>query len=362
MSLDEGVSNLIKRIYIAQQDPERWDNVALELMSRVGASVGRSTVVDLSNRDYNQARFYGSHDTKFAVGVDEFRDVCGDDPSLIWASQNPTARFCDSSKTVVGRDYLSHPFVQWNYAHFGSTHWYVGYTPPSDQLSYSFSVHFPSDKGAASEDTLTLFRMLFDHMECAIGLSRRPFNPNSDRALLLLDSGGWVRQLSTGATKLLALPDGLKIVDRRLKTIRACEQAALDLALKRVASACLTGAACTAVQISRASGKRPYILTIRPLINVLGPFGKVHCELLIQIHSGIPQIGSLELLQSLFDLTARELQVVRLMADGHSVETLARCMVISTNTARTHLRAIFAKTQTGRQSELLRLCAGLAAA
>ena len=360
MSLDEGVSNLIKRIYSARQDSAQWDQVAEALMSRVGASVGFSTVVDLSNREYDRLRFYGSHDTQFARGIDEFKDVCADDPSLVWAAQNPTARFCDSSKTVVGRDYVSDPFVQWIRAHFGSTHWYVGYTPPSDHLSYSFSVHFSAEQGAASQENLALFRMLFDHMECAIGLSRRPFKPESDRALLLLDSGGYVREMTNGATQLLALPDGLQVSRRRLTAGRVGEQTALDDAIARAASACSTGTASTAVQVSRPSGKRPYILTIRPMISVLGPFGKVHCELLVQIHSGVPQIGSLQLLQSLFGVTARELQVIRLLADGHSVESVAQCMLISINTARAHLRAIFIKTQTRRQSELLHLCAGLA--
>jgi DNA-binding CsgD family transcriptional regulator len=50
---------------------------------------------------------------------------------------------------------------------------------------------------------------------------------------------------------------------------------------------------------------------------------------------------------------------VRLLADGHSIESLAACMDISPNTAKTHMRAIFAKTQTSRQSELMHLCAGL---
>lgn len=361
MSLDEGASNLIKRIYTAQNDPMQWDEVAQALMTRVGACAGFTTVVDLNHREYDRYRFYGSHDTRFARGLDEFPDVYADDPSLAWAARNPTARFCDSSKTVIGKDYVSDPFVQWIRAHFGSIHWYVGYTPPSRQLSYSFSLHFAADQGAVCQEDLALFRMLFDHMECALGLSRRPFNSESDRALLLLDSGGYVRELSIGATQLLAMPDGLTIRGKRLTTVQLGEQSKLDTALSHTALACSSGSAGTAVKISRASGKHPYILTVRPMISVLGPFGKVHCELLVQIHSGVPQIGSLELMQSLFDLTARELRVVRLLANGHSIETLAQSMAISPHTARTHLRAIFSKTQTSRQSELIQLCSGLAA-
>lgn len=89
-------------------------------------------------------------------------------------------------------------------------------------------------------------------------------------------------------------------------------------------------------------------------------FGTVKCELLVQVHDGAPQVGSLHLVQSLFDLSGRELQVVRLLAEGHSVDSLPQCMKISPNTARTHLRSIFSKTGTSRQSELIQLCVGLA--
>lgn len=47
-----------------------------------------------------------------------------------------------------------------------------------------------------------------------------------------------------------------------------------------------------------------------------GPFGTVKCELLVQVHDGAPHIGSLHLVQSLFDLTGRELQVVSCSPTG----------------------------------------------
>lgn len=360
MSLDESVSTLIKRIYCAGQDAREWELVTDEVLSCVGAHAGLTTLVDLSNREYNFMRFCGQEQGRFDRALEEYQHIYTTDPSLAWASRNPAARFCDSSRTVAADEYLTHPFVQWNRDRLGSTHWYVGYTPPEQHLSYSLSVHFPADQGAGSEDALRLFRMLFDHLDCAMRLTRRPFNPNSDRPLLLLDSGGNIRDLSRGAERVLAKCDGLSIAERRLRAASHDEQTNLDSALAAAASAASTGKASVAVKISRPSGQRSWIVTARPMLSSIGLFGKVKCEMLVQVHDGAPHIGSLHLVQSLFDLTGRELQVVRLLADGHSLESLAHCMKISLNTARAHLRAIFSKTGTSRQSELIQLCAGLA--
>ena len=362
MSLDERVSKLIKRIYCAGNDPSEWYETGNQVMQTVGAHVGLTTVVDLKRREYDACHFYGPDTTQFARGVEEYAETYRDDPTLAWASRNPDARYCDSSRTVPGDDYSNDPFIEWNRARFGSTHWYVGYTSPLEQLSYSFSVHFPAEQGPGSPDSLRLFRMLFDHMECSVRLSRRPFNPQSARFLILLDSSGSVQQLSTTAEERLRKPGALAVVDRRLVTADPCEQRKLDMSLAQVSSAATTGTPPCAIRLGQAPGQRPWIVVIRPLLSSYGPFGHVRSELLVEIHESIPRIGALDVMQSLFDLTGRELQVVRLLADGHSIESLAQSAGMSANTARTHLRAIFAKTGVTRQSELMQLCAGLAKA
>jgi DNA-binding CsgD family transcriptional regulator len=358
MSLDERASALIKRIYCAGNDTEQWDGVAAELLQVVGGCGALTSVVDLGCREFNSYRMYGPDNSSFAQGVEEYAHKYPEDPTLLWASQNPTARFCDSSKTLPADEYLTNDFVRWNRARFGSTHWYVGYTPPDDQLSFSFSLHVPAEQGAGDPEAIKLFRMMFDHMECAVRVARRPFNPESTRSLVLLEPTGAVRQVSKGAELLFRGPGALQITGGQLTATSPPEQSKLDAAIARTASVLKDGKTASAVQIGHEHG-RPWILVLRPLLSSYGPFGNVRCEVLVEIHPGIPRIGSLELLQSLFDLTGRELQVVRLLADGHSLESLAEWMRISAHTARTHLRTIFAKTSTSRQSELLKLCAGL---
>jgi len=57
-------------------------------------------------------------------------------------------------------------------------------------------------------------------------------------------------------------------------------------------------------------------------------------------------------LQSLFDLTTAEARVARLVARGLASQAICEQLQIKPSTFRYHLKSIFAKTGTGRQSEL----------
>jgi DNA-binding CsgD family transcriptional regulator len=62
-----------------------------------------------------------------------------------------------------------------------------------------------------------------------------------------------------------------------------------------------------------------------------------------------------EALTELYQLTLSEAELVRLLAAGLSLEEAADKRGVSLNTARSHLKHVFAKTETSRQGELVRL-------
>ena len=72
----------------------------------------------------------------------------------------------------------------------------------------------------------------------------------------------------------------------------------------------------------------------------------------------VPDAPTAELLSGLFDLTPAEARVARALATGLSIEDTARRFGVSMQTVRNQLRAVFIKTATTRQSELLSLLAG----
>ncbi len=61
-----------------------------------------------------------------------------------------------------------------------------------------------------------------------------------------------------------------------------------------------------------------------------------------------------ENLQALFELTAAEARLGRLMIKGLSIDEAAQVLGVSRNTLRTHLRSLFSKTNTSRQADLVR--------
>ncbi len=56
-----------------------------------------------------------------------------------------------------------------------------------------------------------------------------------------------------------------------------------------------------------------------------------------------------------FDLTPAESRVAIQLAQGHTIEQIARNNGVSMATVRTQLKSLFAKTRTNRQADLVRL-------
>jgi DNA-binding CsgD family transcriptional regulator len=63
----------------------------------------------------------------------------------------------------------------------------------------------------------------------------------------------------------------------------------------------------------------------------------------------------MEYLQSAYGLRPKEARLACELAAGRTVEEAADTLAITYETARTHLRRVFVKTETSRQSELVAL-------
>lgn len=72
-----------------------------------------------------------------------------------------------------------------------------------------------------------------------------------------------------------------------------------------------------------------------------------------------PQHQLAALLEQRFGLSAREFEIMELFAQGRSANWIAETLVISKNTVRSHLRAIYAKLDIHTRQELLDLLAQL---
>ena len=347
MSLDTRVSQLIKRIYSAGSDRRAWDNATVEIFRLLGCCGGVATLIDLKRTELLSCRVYAPQGANSHSAVDEYASVYRADPIFRWAVRHPDGRFCDSSR-------FQQDASSWS-SRFGSAHQLAGFARPAGDLIYCLVAHFIANPDSKA---VRLFEILFDHFECAMRVGARPFNPDSARALLRLGNDGMIEQVSKGAHRLLRAGSHVGLSGDRLVAIRRAEQSNLDRAFECVVETRAAQGAPTAVQIAGEAG-RPWIIIMRPVVEFYGPFGAQHRQVDIELLDHVPVIGRLDVVQSLFDLTGRELQVLGLLAQGHNIDSLSAKIEVSRNTTRAHLRSIFGKTKTSSQAELMQLCGGL---
>lgn len=197
--------------------------------------------------------------------------------------------------------------------------------------------------------------------ERALALRRRrdePTTPLPERAfeqlpfpaLLLRDDGGI--ELENRAAQA-AMADGGPL-SRREKTLHICDRE-LDQKLRRLLREVTADAtAPTLLTVPRGDGKRPLSLLLSRLPAPPRSREQVPGHVLVLLCD--PQRRSAavrEMLIKSYGLTGSEARVALAVLDGKSVEQLAGELYISLNTAKTHLKSIFAKVGTGRQSELV---------
>jgi DNA-binding CsgD family transcriptional regulator len=80
---------------------------------------------------------------------------------------------------------------------------------------------------------------------------------------------------------------------------------------------------------------------------------------LILMPAKTPHAPSVELVQSLFDLTAAEARVARSLTTGQTVEEIASEKGVSPNTVRTQVRGVLEKTGSRRQADVITLLGGI---
>ena len=355
MGIDEKTSALIRKIYEKSGTEQGWGEIAQDVLAATRSPLLFLSIVDLQNQHYNTTRFYGDLTGRALDGIEEYRaELYRSDPSLAYAARRPLDRFCRSRDTISGGDYLADPFVRWNESTFNTTDWTIAYSTPVDGIAFGLSLHAPADLGPFEARDEKLLRVLFDHMENAIRLKSRPprLEGTSD-AVVYLDGSGRVVDMSAFAEAQLRLHDGLWIEKHQLHAATSADAAALNGAISRALPMRHDGSCGAAVTIARPSGQAPWVVTARPLLSSL-PFYLPGAAVLVRIINPSARHISPDPRRSLFGLTPREAEVADALASGSSIDELAESLGISPNTARIHVRALFKKTGTNRQADLVR--------
>jgi DNA-binding CsgD family transcriptional regulator len=264
---------------------------------------------------------------------------------------------------------------------FMSTEFYQDYLRPQDfyhtfggvitrnrsATSYITSLRSKS-MGAYGEDEIGLLNTLMPHLQCAMRVQQR-LSAAGDHALaandvlhrlpwgvIVVDSGLKAIWMNQAAEAILRRKDGLEHSKGGLRTASREDTNRLRNSLRAAVQTANGGMAAGAVlSIPRPSGSRSFTLLVAPLpVHHGSGFGRPAAVVLV----GDPELKaapSTDALRRLFELTRAEASLAAALMQGKTVEDHAEEASISLNTARTHLKRIFLKTSTTRQSDLVRL-------
>jgi DNA-binding CsgD family transcriptional regulator len=177
------------------------------------------------------------------------------------------------------------------------------------------------------------------------------------QAVVLVDPKGTVVRLNKRAAAIVAQGDGLMIHHGVLRCARLADSVALHRLIGDVAqrTGLAQGATVHGLRIQRPGGRRPLTALVTALRD---RDGLANSEPVIAVFVTDPEhapVLDLQLLREWYGLTPAEARVAGLLASGLCLGEILKRLGISANTARTHLKSIFGKTETRRQGELIRL-------
>jgi DNA-binding CsgD family transcriptional regulator len=218
-----------------------------------------------------------------------------------------------------------------------------------------------------------LIKLLNPHLAKAFRLQRiveRAVNDNKaflssiahfDFGVIALDGDGRITNLSAPAKHLLDCQDGVRIRNARLEAIQPSENhklqemlAAADQLWKNPLQS-----SSKSLLLSRKSEEKPLQLTVFPFITTALLVEDSTRVLVFLSDPSRKPASRAAVLSALYQLTPTESRLADLLLQGLEVRQAADQMQTTLETTRFHLKRILAKTNTHRQTELIRLMVSL---
>lgn len=178
------------------------------------------------------------------------------------------------------------------------------------------------------------------------------------QGVVLLNAMGEVLLVNSAGTALLAAEKSLMVTPNGLRAAVASEDRELQRLIRgSIATGSGKGMGSGgAIAISRDAFRNPLQVLVAPLRTKTIYLGKEVPSAAIFISDPDREpISDSTVLVQLFGLTRAEARLAQMLAAGQSLKKAAERLVIAESTARSQLKSIFAKTNTNRQSQLVRL-------
>jgi DNA-binding CsgD family transcriptional regulator/PAS domain-containing protein len=217
--------------------------------------------------------------------------------------------------------------------------------------------------GPFGPSEICLFEALDPHLRRALQIQEKLAITEGQREALdripagcvLLNSGGRILAANRAAEEIFRRKDGISTFAGQLSAAPASANTRLRDLVHAVIFRLPMPRSGGAVAIPRSNARQPYSVLVAPLPKRPVDWGGFHPVAIAFITHPTPPSKMEFVLQALYRLTRAEARLAAALANGQGLGRAAEELKITRNTAKTQLQQIFAKTQTSRQAELVRL-------
>jgi DNA-binding CsgD family transcriptional regulator/PAS domain-containing protein len=229
-------------------------------------------------------------------------------------------------------------------------------------------IHRPIDRDDFSGEHRRRLEVVLPHLSRAVQMNSRLAQADLQRhlacetfealsvAAIVVDAAGKVAFANQVADRLLSVGDGLTVRQARLTTSDSKQETSLWQAIA-LASCIAAGGVAPAsdVLLVRRARKRPLSVLVVPFRKSVSIAVSASASALVFANDPEARHRSATAaLSALYKLTPAEARLLEALLQGERIAEYADRVGISTNTANTQLKQIFAKTDTNRQVDLMR--------
>jgi PAS domain-containing protein len=367
VSPNEHVLAVIESLYDAALDEKQWPAALKNLSEFSGSQAATFWVLDGSDRP--RLPTFTSINLDSAFIQDYLDNVAHIDPTVQYLVKHPDQPIVHDGLVITEREKDRHAYYDWHARYSDLRYRLVGQVCPAPAVHAGVALHRTRDIGRYESTDIEMFTAVYRHLARALtigfqlgslGTMQQCVAELLDRnpaAVILLDAHHRVVYTNRRAEALFAAHDGVALSTHGIRVLDRHHNETLQRLIAEAAIAIAKGVDPGGIlRIPRPSGKRPYAALVAPMSRNYPALSKLRPAVCVVItDSDAEVLVSTGRLQATFALTEAEARMAGLLAAGEDLRGAAAKLGITYGTARVRLAEIFQKTETRRQSELIKV-------
>ena len=368
MDTDGKILSAVEALYDAALDETLWPQAMGQIVEITDSCAATFCVIDGSERPRLPVFATFNFEKRF---IDEYLEsMVLHDPTVQYIVAHPDQKIIHDAEFITEREKDRHFYYDWHGRHSDTRHRLAGMVSPAPKVQSGVTLHRTRNAGDFEAAHIARFQFLYRHLERAVRIGfhlgtlgtmqRMSFELLDDNPLgiFVLDEKGYVLFANRAAAALAASDEGVVLSSEGLSLVVRADDRKLQALIGRASTArgpdrVASGGAMRAL---RRSGKRPFSILVSPLSHTALTVTTVKPSVCVIVADAAKDVALPEnLLRGLWGMTSSEARLAARLAAGDELKTAAGELGIAYSTARTQLAAIFRKTETRRQGELVKV-------